>query len=62
MEKPPLNLLKVRQAIALAIDKPTLIKVGFDAVSYTHLDVYKRQGDDWRWVLVGSIGNCAYNC
>lgn len=30
LEKPPLNLLKVRQAIALAIDKPTLIKVGFD--------------------------------
>ena len=30
LDKPPLELLKVRQAIALAIDKPTLIKVGFD--------------------------------
>ncbi|WP_425617874.1 ABC transporter substrate-binding protein [Anatilimnocola sp. NA78] len=30
MEKPPLNLLKVRQAIGLAIDKKTLMKVGFD--------------------------------
>ncbi len=30
MEKPPLNLLKVRQAIAHAIDKQTLMKIGFD--------------------------------
>lgn len=29
-EKPPLNNRKVRQAIAHAIDKPTLIKIGFD--------------------------------
>jgi peptide/nickel transport system substrate-binding protein len=29
-EKPPLNSRKVRQAIAHAIDKPTLIKIGFD--------------------------------
>src|SRR5688572_28728089 len=30
MEKPPLNLLKVRQAIAHAIDKSALMNVGFD--------------------------------
>jgi dipeptide transport system substrate-binding protein len=30
LEKKPLDQLKVRQAIALAIDKPTLIKVGYD--------------------------------
>jgi peptide/nickel transport system substrate-binding protein len=30
MEKPPLNLLKVRQAIAHAIDKAALMNVGFD--------------------------------
>lgn len=29
-EKPPLHSRKVRQAIAHAIDKPTLIKIGFD--------------------------------
>ena len=34
------------------------------AVSYTHLDVYKRQGDEipkTHWIMMGLAGNGGYN-
>ena len=32
-----------------------------DAVSYTHLDVYKRQGIDIALLGIGRVGNIAFN-
>ena len=35
----------------------TALAIAFSAVSYTHLDVYKRQHDDGAFVVLQGAGN-----
>ena len=59
----PLFVLSGRQA---EVDKVLALGIGADAVSYTHLDVYKRQPATWvspwvpSWAMVSGPGISRY--